>query len=397
MTRMPLIISADDHVIEPPTVWSDRLPEKYRDIGPRVKVLAADAFVQQGRDYVPNPSSDGSAGPGAWWHYEDKVYPIIRYAAAAGFPAEEVDGRCVTYDNMRPGCWQRDARLEDMALNGIEAALNFPNYPRFCGQIFTEAQDRELALLCVRAYNDWMVDEWAGGSGGRLIPMGIIPLWDAELAAEEVRRNAARGVRAVAFCEIPAWFGLPSIHTNYWDPFLRACDETGTVICMHVGSSSRMNTTSADAPYAVPTVMIFSNSAMAMCDWLLSGVLHRFQDLKLMFAECQIGWIPYLLERADDAWTTHLWSHPDSTFPGLPSDYYEGRVYSCFYKDPVGIELLHHVKVDQVLFETDFPHQDSTWPHTPKIAEEMFGHLPPDQVEKIARGNAIKLFGLDLS
>ena len=119
----------------------------------------------------------------------------------------------ITYDEMRPGCYEPKARLEDMDINWVEASLSFPTFPRFCGQTFLEAKDRELAEACVYAYNDWMVEEWCGDSGGRLIPLTLIPLWDADLAAAEVRRNAARGVRAVCFSEIPPHLG-PAEHPH---------------------------------------------------------------------------------------------------------------------------------------------------------------------------------------
>jgi len=302
----------------------------------------------------------------------------------------------VAIDDMRPGCWQQKARLDDMTLNGVEASLCFPNYPRFCGQIFNEASDRELAMLCVKAYNDFTVEEWCAGSGGRLIPLCLIPLWDADAAAEEVRRNAARGVRAVAFSELPAWLDLPSIWSGYWDPFFRACEETDTVIAMHIGSGTRTLITSPDAPQVVSTVMIFANSAASMVDYLQSGILARFPRLRLLYAECQIGWIPFILERADDAWLTHLWAHDDRLAGELPSSYYKDRIYSCFFKDNVGIEMLDRIGADQVLFETDYPHSDGTWPNTPQVAEKLFGHLDQATVDKIARGNAIHLLGLSL-
>ena len=134
-------------------------------------------------------------------------------------------------------------------MNYVEASLCFPTFPRFCGQTFTEAKDRELGLACVQAYNDWMVEEWCGDSDGRLIPLIIIPLWDAELAAAEVRRNAERGVHAVCFSEIPPHLGLPSIHSGYWDPFFAGVrGDRAPSIYMHIGSSSQMPATSADAP-----------------------------------------------------------------------------------------------------------------------------------------------------
>ena len=142
---------------------------------------------------------------------------------------------------MRKGCYDPTARLADMDEGRIERSLCFPNYPRFAGQLFSEAKDKELALACVEAYNDWMIEEWCGDSGGRLIPLGIVPLWDPQLAAAEVRRNAARGQKAITFTELPANLGLPSIHDRAATGIRcsPACDETATVICMHIGSGSR--------------------------------------------------------------------------------------------------------------------------------------------------------------
>src|SRR6266478_3446563 len=191
----------------------------------------------------------------------------------------------ITYDEMRPGCYDPKARVDDMELNWVEASLSFPSFPRFCGQTFLEAKDRELAEACVYAYNDWMVDEWCGDSGGRLIPLPIIPLWDAELAAAEVRRNAARGARAVCFSEIPVHLGLPSIHSGDWDPFFAACDETRTAVCMHIGSSSKMPATSKDAPPSVAILLSCNNSMASLADFLFSGVLVRFPELKLAYSE----------------------------------------------------------------------------------------------------------------
>jgi predicted TIM-barrel fold metal-dependent hydrolase len=249
----------------------------------------------------------------------------------------------------------------------------------------------------VEAYNNWMVEEWCGGSDGRLIPLCIVPLWDVQLAAAEVRRNAARGVPAVAFSELPSYLDLPSIHSGYWDPFFAACQETGTVLSMHIGSGTKTPKTSDDAPEAVQGTIIFGNSVGSLVDFLFSGVLHRFPNLKLLYAEAQIGWIPYVLERTDDVWHTHRgWAHGQDNCPELPSTYYYRQVYSCFFKDPVGVSVLDRVGVDNVLFETDYPHQDGTWPQSREAAALQFGHLPQDQIDKIARGNAIKLLGLEL-
>jgi predicted TIM-barrel fold metal-dependent hydrolase len=393
---IPRIVSVDDHVIEPANVWQDRLPEKYRDVGPRVIQERGNmSFVGGNFSYEPDP--DGQLGD--WWVYEDKRVPQTRLSAAAGFDRDEVKVVGITYDEMRPGCYDPKARLGDMDVNHVEASLCFPSFPRFCGQTFMEAKDRELAELCVRAYNDWMVDEWCGSSGGRLIPLCIIPLWDAELAAAEVRRNADRGVRAVCFSEIPPYLGLPSVHDadGYWDPFVRACEETGTVINMHIGSSSKMPSTSADAPAAVGSTLTFNNAMASMSDWLFSGLLVKFPSVKIAYSEGQIGWIPYILERADKVWEDNRgWGGVADKVPEPPSTYYYRQMYGCFFDDEVGLELLDRVGVSNVTFETDYPHSDSTWPHTKEVAQKLMGHLPDDVIRKLVRGNAIEMLGLDL-
>jgi predicted TIM-barrel fold metal-dependent hydrolase len=243
-----------------------------------------------------------------------------------------------------------------------------------------------------------MIEEWCEPSGGMLIPLCLVPLWDAEAAADEIRRNAARGCRAVAFSETPAHLGLPSVHDadRYWDPFFRACAETGTVVCMHIGSSSRMPSTSSDAPPAVGATLSFNNAMGSLADFLFSGVLVRHPDLKLAYSEGQIGWIPYILERADDVWEQHrAWAGVGEIVPEPPSSYYYRQVFGCFFRDKHGIDSLEAVGVDNITFETDYPHSDSTWPDTKKIAEEMMGHLPADVIYKIVRGNAIRMLGLD--
>ena len=394
MTDIPWIVSLDDHVVEPADLWSSRLPAKYREVGPRVVLAPTGTPVLDGGAYREEPGTEGK--PIAWWFYEDHRYSVKRLIAAAGYSADEITLDGITFDEMRPGCWQPPARLDDMTVNHVEASMCFPNYPRFCGQIFLRAQDKELARLCVEAYNDWMVEEWCAGSGGRLIPLCLIPLWDVELAAAEVRRNAARGVRAVAFSELPAWLGLDSIHSGYWEPFFATCAETGTVVAMHIGSGTKTTTSSEDAPDAVQATNIFANSALSLIDFLFSGVLDRHANLKLLYAEAQIGWIPFVLERVDDVWDVHRgWSNSQLKVPEPPSHGYYRQVVSCFFKDGVGVENLDRVGRENIAFETDYPHQDGTWPHTEEVAEKLFGHLDEADIERIVRGNAIRFLGLE--
>ena len=392
-SEMPKIISVDDHLIEPAHLWQSRLPAKYKDEGPRVKNLPRGDMKLVDGVWLERPGTGDELA--AWWHYEDHLFQLKQMIACPGMAPEEVSAVGVTFDDIAPGCFDPKARVADMKKNHVDGSLCFPNYPRFCGQLFAERKDMALSKLCVEAYNDFMVEEWCGDSGGTLIPLCIVPLWDAELAAAEVRRNAARGVTAVAFSEIPAWLGLPSIHTDYWDPFIHACEETGTVLSMHIGSGTKTVNTGPDAPTIVNANLIACNSVSSMIDWIFSGKLDRFPTLKLLYAECQIGWIPYFIERADDTWETHQWAQGENRIPNPPSYYYKRNVYGCFFKDTVGIEMIDRIGVDNVMFETDYPHQDGTFPHSKQVAETLFGHLDDQSVYKLARGNAIKLLDLD--
>lgn len=398
MPELPMIISVDDHVVEPANLWIDRLPLKYHDVGPRIKRAPMGEVTFIGGKLTIKPGSEGA--PADWWRYEDLRRPLLRVDSAVGVPRDQVTMSGITFDDMRPGSFEQKSRLEDMDVNHIEASLCFPTFPRFCGQTFTEAKDKELALLCVQAYNDWMVDEWCAGTNGRLIPLIIVPLWDANLAAGEVRRNAARGVRAVCFSEIPAYLGLPSIHDpdNYWDPFFAACDETSMIVNMHIGSSSKMPSTSVDAPAAVGSSLTHINAELSMTDFLFSGLFERFSNLKVAYSEGQIGWIPYLLHRMDVVWEDNRgWGGVADKVPNPPSTYFPDHVFGCFFDDPNGLKLIDEIGADNITYESDYPHSDSTWPNTAQLALEQMAGLSDEQIWKVVRGNAIKLFGLDLT
>ena len=392
---LPWVISADDHVVEPPDLWDRWLPAKHRARGPRVEPgPTTEVATAGGSAYVR-----GTDGPIAdWWVFEDVVRGTPLVMACAGYPQEEYSMMPMRFADMRPGCYDPTARLADMDEGHIERSLNFPNYPRFAGQLFSEAKDKDLALACVEAWNNWMIEEWCGDSGGRLIPLGIVPLWDPGSAAAEIHRNAARGQKAITFTELPANLGLPSIHdkNRHWDPLFQACDETRTVICMHIGSGSVLQRTSPDSPAGVTTALTSLNAYMAMADWLLSGTLLRFPHLKIAFSESQVGWMPFLLDRLDRVFTNSgSWSDLDPVLTELPSSQVPGRVFGCFFDDMVGIDARHQIGIEQLVFETDYPHQDSTWPDTPKLVAEIAERVPPEELEMLVRSNAITMLDLE--
>jgi predicted TIM-barrel fold metal-dependent hydrolase len=400
MTDIPRIISVDDHVVEPPDLWTSRVPARFSDRVPRI--------VRQKIRFV----GDGAGGTGAvgwveddagdWcdvWHYDDLVSPFMMLSAAVGF--EELGFSVTTFDQIRPGAWIQAERLADMAANHTDAAVCFPNtLPRFCGQAFYERADRELAGLCVTAYNDWMIDEWcAGDAKGRLIPLTMVPLWDPEAAAAEIRRCAAKGSHAVTFPENPHPLGLPSIHdkARFWDPFFQACSETETVVCMHIGSSSKMPSTAPDAPFIISSTLTFQNAMGSLCDYLFSGTLERFPDLTIAYSEGQVGWMPYILERADKLWEERSNNSFGTWLPNPPSSYVPGRVYGCIFDDAIGLRNRDVVGMDQICFEVDYPHADSTFPHSRETLQKISSEagLSDGEIYKLARGNAIKAFGLE--
>lgn len=392
----PRVVSADDHVLEPPDLWTSRLPSKYQSVGPRVvrEKIAPPKFglIQHAV----------TTEEGQWadiWCYEDGRHPLLMLGAAVGFSHDDIEFRTVTYDDIRPGCYDAEARLVDMDTAGIEASLCFPNLApvRFAGQGFLDAQDKDLALLCVKAYNDFVVEQWCANSDGRLIGCGIIPLWDAALAAEEVRRVAPLGMKAVSFSEAPAHLGLPSLHEGYWDPFFAACEETETVIAIHIGSSSRIPLPSPDAPGAEANLLLTNNAAAALVDWLCSGHFVTYPNLKVLLAECQIGWIPYYLQRLDEIWSIHTgWAGIREKLPEPPSHYFRSNMFTTFFSDPFGLRNLADIGVDNVLFETDYPHSDSTWPDCQKVAQEQTeaAGLDAATTDQVVRGNAMRLFRL---
>jgi predicted TIM-barrel fold metal-dependent hydrolase len=371
------LISVDDHVLEPPTVFQGRMPAKFADLAPRV-------------DY------DDTEVP--WWIVDGKRLPILFPNGAAGRVMGEWKGgsRC-KYDEFRLSVSDPVARLKDMDLTGVWASLCFGSTVwGFAGTRFSRIKDPELGYAALQAYNDWMIEDWCEPSGGVLIPLCLIPLWDVDLAAAEVRRNAERGARAVCFSEIPVHLGLPSIHTGEWDPFFAACNETNTTVCMHIGSSSKMPATSADAPPSVAILLSCNNSMASLADFLFSGVLVRFPELKLAYSEGQIGWIPYALERADNTWKFHSsWTDADEKIPEPPSTYYKGRVFGCFTNDVHGVESIEQVGEDNICFETDYPHTDTTWPFVQQEVDRMTAGLTDEQRYKVLRGNAIRMLDLD--
>ncbi|MCC7075931.1 MAG: amidohydrolase [Acidimicrobiia bacterium] len=371
--RFVPIVSVDDHLIEPPHLFEGRVPAHLAARAPRVVEAA-----------------DGSQ----LWEFDDRQYPNIGLNAVVGRPRDEWSMEPARFDEMRRGCWDIKARVADMDVAGIWASVCFPSLlPGFAGTIFARCSDAELGLACVRAWNDWHLEEWAGGAPDRIIPIQIPWLADPRVAATEVVRNAARGFRAVSFAENPANLRLPSVHTRHWDPLLAACEETGTVLCLHTGSSAWSAVTSPEAPLELITTLFPVNSLAAAADWIWAGIPLRFPDLRITLAEGGIGWVPMLLDRLEyvvghSGTPTGRWARAELT----PAEALLRNFSFCTLDDPSTIALWERIGADRIMVETDYPHADSTWPDSQGTLERTCGALPRPVLEAVAWRNACRLF-----
>lgn len=372
--RKYTMISVDDHIVEPPHTFEGRMPRHLADRAPRVV--------------------DNDQG-GQTWVYDGEEIPNVGFNAVVGRPVEEFSFEPARFDEMRRGAWDIHERIRDMDINGVYASLNFPSFlAGFGGQRLQLAtKDTELALASVRAWNDWHLEEWAGTYPDRIIPCQLPYMLDPELGAEEIRRNADRGFKAVTFSEAPHALGLPSMHTGHWDPILRACEETGTVINLHIGSGSSSPSTSEDAPPDVVGVLFFAYSMFAVVDWLYAMVPVKFPDLKIVSAEGGIGWVAGLMDRLDHMLSYHsMYGTWTSDIDMTPAEVLQRNFWFCAVEDPSSFVQRDRIGVENILLEADYPHCDSTWPDTQAVIEQEIGGLPEDDVAKITWQNASELY-----
>jgi predicted TIM-barrel fold metal-dependent hydrolase len=363
------VISVDDHLVEPPHMFEGRLPARLQDRAPRIVETEAGHQV---------------------WEFEGDVFTQSGTNALAGRTREKIVIEPVRFDQMRPGCYDIEARIRDMDINGVWASLNFPSQiTGFCGRVYSQAKDPELGVAVTRAWNDWFYDEWYSAHPDRIIPLGITFLSDPVLAAEEIRRNAARGFRSVSLPERPHRLGFPSIFSDYWDPSVEACAETDTVISLHVGSSG-MPDMPLDCPKVQLGATMFGQMSLAACsEWLWSGYAVRHPELKVAMSEGGIGWVAMLLDRLDNI--------VDRSGYGLgwdtrPADVLKRNFWFCTIDDPSTIETRHRIGVDHVMVETDYPHGDGTWPDTQTVIERYWGDLPTEELRLLTHENAARLY-----
>jgi predicted TIM-barrel fold metal-dependent hydrolase len=366
------IVSVDDHVIEHPNVWLDRLPSKYRDAGPQI---------------IRQPDGNDA------WVYEGAVAGNFALNAVAGKDPREYGLDPRRYDDMLPGCHDINDRIRDMDLEGVHAQLCFPNMGGFAGSAFAKSKDWDLAYASIQAYNDFIIDEWCAAYPDRQIPLMMAPYWNVEQTVAEIERTAAKGAKSFTFPELPDRIGLPSWHSDHWDPVLAAAQDANLPLSLHFGSGG--------APQASPEAMTTNftvaislfglNSMSVTAELLLSPVFHKFPNLKMALSEGGIGWMPYMIERLDYVWERHRW-YNDVNKDVKPSDLFRDHLFGCFISDNAGIFSRHLIGIDNIMFESDYPHSDSNWPHTRKVLEEALVDVPDDEAAKMCEWNARKLY-----
>jgi predicted TIM-barrel fold metal-dependent hydrolase len=370
-----ILISVDDHIIEPPDMFANHLPARYKDDAPRL------VHRDDGTDV---------------WTFRETQIGNVALNAVAGRPKEEYGMEPQGLDEIRPGCWKVDDRVKDMNAGGVLGSMNFPSFPGFAARLFA-TEDSDFSLALVRAYNDWHIDEWCGAHPGRFIPMALPAIWDAELCAQEVRRCAEKGCHSLTFTENPAALGYPSFHSEYWNPLWRALVDTNTVLSVHIGSSGRLTIPAVDSPPDVMITLQPMNIVSAAADLLWSRVIKDFPDIRIALSEGGTGWIPYFLERVDRTYEMHsTWTLQD--FGGrTPSEVFRENFLTCFISDPLGIRLRHDIGIDNICWEADYPHSDSMWPGAPEQLDEVLKehNVPDDEINKMTYENAVRWYHWD--
>ncbi|SDD62457.1 Predicted metal-dependent hydrolase, TIM-barrel fold [Sphingomonas sp. YR710] len=369
-----VIISVDDHVSEPPDMFDKHLSGAGLASAPKFKVTS------QGTNF---------------WEYQGTKLPSIGLGSVVGRPREEYGMEPTALAQLRKGCYDSYARVDDMNVNGIAASLCFGGFAGFDGNLFHRVPDKDMSLVHLRAYNDWHVDEWCGPHPGRFIPCGLLPTWNMDETVAEIDRLARKGCTSVTLSDNPTKLGLPSIHNAYWEPMWKAITDADITICLHIGTGNPAPHASLETPIEAWIATMPMAIAVGAADWLQLDALLRYPDLKIALSEGSIGWVPYFLERMDFSHERHkAWTH--SRFKDrLPSDVFKQHFLNCFIEDKFGLKNIDEIGEDMIAYECDYPHSDCLWPEVPERLWGTVKHLTPEQIEKVTHGNAMRFFNFD--
>ena len=377
-TKGPLVytlFSVDDHIVEPAHVWSDHVPSRYKDRAPHVL------------------DRDGAQV----WEWEGGREVTMGLNAVAGKPREEWGMEPVRFEDMIPGCYDPVERRKDLLSNGIFASVAFPTLPGFGGRKFASFGDKDLALACVRGWNDYVLEEWCAAAPEMFVPMTIAPTWDVDLAVAELERCVAKGSKALSWIEDPQMVGQPNYSGGYWDSLFAAAQDHDVPVCMHIGSGGAGSTLVEGMNPMTEIAAAFTIAARCAVNMMVSPIPRRYPKVKLVWSEGGIGWIPAALERADRQWERHgYWTHIENSHL-TPSEVARTNMWFCMIEEPIGFKYRHDFTIDRILWESDYPHCDSPFPHAQAAAKSVFEEVDQDEVEKVTYRNAEELFKFPLS
>lgn len=370
-----ILISVDDHTIEPPDMFQRHTPAALKDRFP--KVISHNGFEA--------------------WSFEDRIIPNLANNAVVGRRPEEMGFEPTSLAQTRRGCWDIKARVDDLSANGVLAGLCFPSWPGVAGQMFLKAQDKQLAIEVIRAYNDWHIQEWAGYAPERIIASALMPMWDPVAAAREVVRVKKLGCSSITILPNPIPDGLPSWHSDFWDPLLGACADNQVVINLHISDASGAVPSQDSAVDAFITCMGVSLYSTAV-DLVFSPVTRKFPHLRIALSEGGAGWVPHALEHMDFIYKRHhVWTRQNFG-DKLPSDVFKEMFYTCIVVDRAAIKNRHDVGLANLMWECDYPHAEATWPKSPETIWGDFqaaGGVPDADINAITHLNAMRAFHFD--
>lgn len=372
-----IIASVDDHIIEPPTMFEQHLSAEHQKLAPRYE-------------------TDDAGNGFWWWEHEQKKTFNVGLNAVVGRPKEEYGMEPANIQEMRKGTWDPKLHIDDMNAAGMLTSVNFCTYPGFAGQWFWDAKDKVNAERVICAYNDWQIDEWCGPYKGRYILTGILPLWDLEATKREVKRLVKKGCRSVIFPSNPHTAGgLPPIHDPHWESFWALCNEEKVVLNCHIGTGQPAAFASDQSPISAWITSLPMAIGTDAADLLHLRALLRYPDLKISLSEGGVGWVPYMLERADFVYKHHgAWVRCD--WGGrLPSEIFREHFLTCFIDDKFGCAQYEAVGEDIIAYECDYPHSDCTWPNVPEELWANVKNLPDPVINKITHDNAFRFFNVD--
>ncbi len=381
------LISCDSHAQPPKNTFTDRMSQqKWGDAIPQIRLTSdrahmavpVDATVER---WFVNGKPVGLRGV-------SNCPTVMGDDTRKTFPQHWDEVPAIVYDPA--------ARLTALDRDGIDAEVLFPNDPVQNSAFFQG--DAEFELDCIRAYNDWL-GEWRTVSD-RFVPLALIPyMGGIESTVAEVRRVMAKGYKGITMLTEPSQSlkGLKHFNDPYWYPLWAACEEMGTIIHWHASGGLTINMPTwkgytQNQWQAVVPSSAFAAQAQFIPNLIFSKVLDMYPTLKWVCAETGIGWVNYVLEGCDHEWERrHLWTEGIST---RPSDLFRRQIYVDFWYEKVGVQLRHEIGIDNIMWESDYPHSTSTFPESRTFVERTLGDVPPDDREKLAWSNAARLYAL---